>query len=141
MPSADLSHSPPDLPHGQPTIHCDDCQSALYSESQEPSFLLLDQLSIPIIGCDDHIDQFASICSLTTEDTAELLPYQPAGGIPCPGCRLASYNPPHPIIPVENGATVVPACPEHQSKIVNRFQSGLQTQQRLTADLETKSRL
>lgn len=139
VPSTDLSRSPPDPLHGQSTIHCDDCRSELYSESQSPSFLLLDQLSVPVIGCDDHVEQFASVCSLTAEDTAELLSHRPAGGIPCPGCRLAPYNPPHPVIPVGTGATVVLACPEHQSKTVDRFRSGSRTQQRLTADLDPES--
>ncbi len=31
------------------------------------------------------------------------------------------------------------ACPEHQSKIVQRFHTGLQTQQQLRTDLDTTS--
>lgn len=140
MPSADRYRSS-DLLRGQPTIRCEDCRSALYSDGRKPSFLLLDHLSIPVVGCKDHVDQFASICSLTTDDTADLLSHRPAGGIRCPGCRLAPHSPPHPILPVRDGATIVLACSKHQSTVVDRFRSGLRTRQQLTTDLETASEL
>ena len=43
------------------------------------SFLLFDQLELPLIGCDNHLEQFTTICGLTTEETAKLLPHRPAG--------------------------------------------------------------
>ncbi len=121
---------------GQPAIRCDACQSAFHSESQQAvSFLLLDQLTIPIVSCDDHLEQFASICGLTSEDTAKLLDHRPAGGICCPSCRLAPYNVARPMIPVEEGAIVPMACPAHQSEIIQRFHTGLETQHHLSSPL------
>lgn len=119
-------------------IQCDECESAVQSGGQQAlSFLLLDQLTIPVISCDDHLEQFSSVCELTSEDPANLLHHQPAGGLPCPSCRLAPYNAPHPMIQVQDGALVPMACPKHQSEIVQRFQTGLQTQQQLTSGLNT----
>lgn len=129
-----------DVDQGHPPLQCDECQSVLQSDSRQPiSFLLLDQLTIPIIGCDDHLEQFTSICGLTTEDTADLLDHQPAGGICCPGCRLAPYNTAQPMISIQEGAVAVTACPDHQLEIVDRFYTGLQTQQHLTSNLNTNT--
>ncbi|MXV61933.1 hypothetical protein GS429_07660 [Natronorubrum sp. JWXQ-INN-674] len=138
MRSAEFQHSQPDGHEGHSPVNCDECQSALQSESRQSlSFLLLDQLTIPAIGCDEHLEEFRSVCGLTTEDAAELLDHRPAGGISCPSCRLAPYNSAHPMIPIQNGATVVLACPEHQSEIVQRYHTGLQTQTYLTTGFGT----
>lgn len=120
---------------GHPQIQCAACASAL--ESNAPSFLLLDQLTVPLIGCDDHLARFTDICGYTTEGSPELLDHRPAGGVPCPSCHLAPYNPHHPVIPVQDGAVAVLACLDHQSAIVDRFHTGLATQQRLTTSIET----
>lgn len=127
-----------DFQQPQSAIHCDECRSAVQSGSQQAlSFLLLDQLTIPVISCDDHLKQFTSVCGLTSEDTAEFLHYRPAGGISCPSCRLAPYNSAQPMIPVQEGAIVPMACPKHQSEIVQRFHTGLQTQQQISSSLST----
>jgi hypothetical protein len=97
----------------------------------------LDQLTVPLIGCDQHREQFTSVCGLTTESTADLLNHRPAGGINCPSCHLAPHNPGHPMIPVTGGAVAVLACPQHQAEIVDRFRTGLETQQQLTSSLNT----
>jgi len=121
-----------------PPIPCDACESALHSHrSHTISFLLLDQLTLPLIGCDDHLEQFTAVCGITTEHAAELLDHRPAGGISCPSCHLAPHNPNQPLIPVQNGAVAALACPEHQVEIVDRFHTGLDTQQTLTASLDT----
>lgn len=143
-PSWSLRHyimNPPDIHQSQseitdelPAIECDACQSALDPDSQQAaSFLLLDQLRIPVLSCDDHLEQFSSICGLTSDDTATVLHHHPAGGISCPGCRFASYSAAQSIVPVQDGAIVPIACPEHQSKIIQRFHTGLQTHQQLTS--------
>lgn len=138
MPSEEFHQSQADMNHGQSPIHCDDCQAALHSDNQQAvSFLLLDQLTIPLCSCDDHLEQFTSLCGLTTEDTATLLHHHPAGGICCPACRLAPYNSAQPRISLQEGAIAVIACPEHQAEVMNRFQTGLQTHQQLTSTLGT----
>jgi hypothetical protein len=124
--------------HDLPPMQCDACEVALQSpERHMLSFLLLDQLTAPLIGCDDHQQQFASICGYTTEATVELLEHRPAGGVGCPSCGLAASSPHQPLIPVEDGAVSVLACPEHQSEIISRFHTGLDTQHQLTAKLDT----
>lgn len=136
MPPVDFRQSRSDTDAGQPAIHCDECQSALHSERRQAvSFLLLDQLRIPVVSCDDHLERFASICGLTTEDTATVLDHRPAGGICCPGCRLARHNVTQPMIPIEAGAIVSMACPAHQSAIVQRFHTGLETKHHLSSSL------
>ncbi|WP_236035691.1 hypothetical protein [Haloarcula rubra] len=100
-----------------------------------PSFLLLDQLTIPLVGCDTHLTQFTDICEYTTENTADLLDHQPAGDLGCPSCHLSPYDPNYPMIPVQDGAVAVLACPDHQSEIVERFHTGLNTKQQLTTSL------
>ena len=130
-------------PHGEeplstPPVPCAACEAALQSpEQQYLSFLLLDQFTIPVAGCEEHLEQFASTCGYTTDYTAELIAHRPAGGISCPSCHLAPYNLHHPVIPVGTGAVSILACPEHQSEIINRFQAGLDTQQQITTSLQT----
>ena len=138
MPPADASQQQHEDFQRHPPILCDACESALHSHGGDTiSFLLLDQLTLPLIGCDTHLEQFTTICGFTTEDTAELLSHRPAGGISCPSCHLAPYNLNQPLIPVQSGAAAVLACPEHQTEIVERFHTGLEIQQKLTASPDT----
>lgn len=138
MPSAEFEQSQSDIDDDQPVIQCDACQSAVRSDGQHGvSFLLLDQLTIPLVSCEEHLEQFSAICELTTDDTADILDHRPAGGICCPSCRLAPYNAAQPMIPVQGGAIVAMACPNHQSQIVQRFHAGLQTQHQLNSTLDT----
>ena len=138
MSPTDFQQSRSETVDNQPAIDCDACQSVLDPDGQQSvSFLLLDHLRIPLLSCDDHLEQFTSICELTSNDTATLLHHQPAGGISCPGCRFASYSMAQSLVPVQDGAIVPVACPEHQSKIIQRFQTGLQTHQQLTSGLGT----
>ncbi len=99
------------------------------------SFLLLDRLRIPVVGCEDHLDQFASTCELTTVADAELLSHPPAGGIPCPSCRLAPHEPTRAVVPIDGGAVAVVACPEHRDAVVERYGAGVETRQQLTTDV------
>ncbi|ELZ22364.1 hypothetical protein C475_17668 [Halosimplex carlsbadense 2-9-1] len=39
------------------------------------------------------------------------------------------------MVSVEGGMVVLTACPEHQSQILQRFDTGLETHQQLTASL------
>ncbi len=98
------------------------------------SFLLLDRLRIPVVGCDDHLDRFASTCGLTTVEDVDLLSHPPAGGIPCPSCRLAPHEPTRAIVQVDDGAVAVVACPDHRDAVVERYGAGTETRQRLTTD-------
>lgn len=142
MPSSGFDDSESNSIHGHSTVQCSACQSILESNGQQSiSFLLLDQLTIPLLSCDDHLEHFSSICGLTTGDTANILHHRPAGGIRCPSCRLAPYNLGQPMIPVQDGAIAVVACAEHQSETVSRFHTGLQTQQQLTSNFDTSSSL
>lgn len=133
MSPADSSFEP-DSVTGQPPIQCAACESA-FSSNGRPSFLLLDQHTVPVIGCADHLSRFSEICGYTTENAVELLDHRPAGGIGCPSCHLAPNNLQHPVIPVQDGAVGVLACPAHQTEIVGRFRAGLDTQQQLTTSL------
>lgn len=130
-----LSRSEAEDPSG---VHCDACRSVLRSESDRSvSFLLVDELAIPVLGCEEHLRQFAAVCGLSTDDSADLLEHYPAGGIRCPGCRNARHDPSHPVIAVQDGAVVVVACPDHEAAIVDRFRTGLQTREQLNASLGT----
>ncbi|MDS0474005.1 hypothetical protein [Natrinema sp. 1APR25-10V2] len=132
--------SSPDVQQTESAIRCDACQSTVRSGGQQAmSFLLLEGLTVPVLGCDDHLERFSSICGLSSEDAADILHHRPAGGLSCPSCRLAPNNASHPLIQVRDGAIVPIACPEHQSEIVQRFRTGLRTRQRLMSDPVSRS--
>jgi len=133
-----MSPAPESDGHGaHPPVDCDACRAAIRSPNRQTvSFLLLDQFTVPVVGCVDHLEQFASICGLTTEDTATLLSHLPAGGVPCPSCRLAQYSSEQALVPVGEGVTGILACAEHQSHIASRFQTGLQTRDQLRTDID-----
>lgn len=134
-PSAD-----PGANRDQPPVPCDDCRSALASMSRDSvSFLLLDQFTLPVVGCADHLEQFRAVCGLTTDGRAQLLAHQPAGGITCPACRRSSQAAGHAMIPVDSGAAVLLGCPDHQSTIASRYQTGQRTRQQLTDDFDSFS--
>ena len=140
MNQEDTLQSSPEPAHGDQPIQCSACESALQSPGPENiSFLLLDQLTIPLVGCDNHLEEFCSTCGLATGDTADVLPHRPAGGIHCPSCRNAQHKPQQPIIPVGGGGLAILACATHQSDILTRFHTGLQVRHRLNASLDTFS--
>lgn len=115
---------------------CDDCEAALESGGRQAvSFLLVDTLTVPLVGCDAHLEQFRAICEFTSEEPAQLLSHLPAGGIQCPGCRHAHHSPGIPVVMIEGGAVGIPACSTHAEEALDRFQSGLQTRQQLGTDL------
>jgi len=121
----------------RPAVACEDCQSVIDDESDRTvSFLLLDHLTIPVRSCETHLDRFSSICGLTTEDSPRVLDHYPAGGVACPACRNARYDASHPMVAVDGGMVVVTACPDHQSQILGRFDTGLETREQLTATLD-----
>jgi DNA-directed RNA polymerase subunit RPC12/RpoP len=117
-------------------VRCQACESALETPGRDTiSFLLLDQLTVPLVGCADHKRRFGEVCGLTSEHAATLIQHRPAGGVRCPGCRHSTHRPQRPVVPVEGGAVAVLSCPRHADAIVGRFRAGLRTQQRLTASL------
>ena len=119
-------------------VPCDDCRSALDSVSRDSvSFLLLDQFTVPVVGCTDHLEQFRAVCGFTTDGRAELLAHQPAGGITCPACRRGSQAAGHAMIPIAGGAAVLLGCPDHQSKIASRYQTGQRTRRQLADDFDS----
>lgn len=121
-----------------PPIQCEKCRAAFEAPEREATaFLLVDSLTLPIVGCSDHLEHFRTICGHTSQSDAELLQHRPAGGIACPGCRLAPYNPYQPMIPLGDGLINVLACQPHQTEIIDRFETGLQTQQQITSSIDT----
>jgi len=114
---------------------CPDCQAALESGGRQAiSFLLVDTLTVPVVGCDAHLEEFRAICELTTEDSADLLGHLPAGGIQCPACRNRDQSGGMPLVFVEAGAVGVLACETHATDTIECFKSGLQTRQQLGAN-------
>lgn len=137
MDDADTAPHTADALDEHPSIRCEACRSALESPGRDTvSFLLLDQLTIPLVGCETHLEQFRSVCGLTSQNRNELLGYPPAGGLPCPGCRNAAHSVEQPILPLDGGALAVLTCASHRSEIVSRFQTGLETQRQLTTSLD-----
>lgn len=135
---ADVSEEQLADAQGSPPIQCDACESALHSTtSRTVSFLLLDQLTVPLVGCDDHLERFASVCGFTTDQTGSLLDHRPAGGISCPSCQLALTNPEQPVIPVQDGAVALLACPEHQTELIGRFHTGLDAEEQFMMSLDS----
>ena len=130
---------PPAVPGDDgPPVPCGDCRSALAAVTRDSvAFLLLDQFTLPVLGCVDHLEQFRAVCGLTTDGRAELLTHRPAGGITCPACRHASHGGGHAMIPIEGGAAVLLGCPDHQSTIASRYQAGQEARQQLSADLDS----
>lgn len=140
MGNGDSPQSVLDSPYRDQLVQCAACESALQSPGRESvSFLLLDQLTIPLVGYDNHLEEFCSLCGLATEGRAELLDHRPAGGVNCPSCRHAPHKPQQPIIPVGNGRLAVLACATHQPDLFSRFCRGLQLRQHLTAPLDGDS--
>lgn len=123
-----------DAEDGGLDIRCAACRSTLTDMNREAvSFLLLDDLRIPLLGCDVHLETFRSRCGLTTEETAKLLDHRPAGGLACPGCRNAPHINRLTMLPAHDGALSLLACPQHQASAAHRFHTGLHT--RLTTPL------
>jgi hypothetical protein len=121
----------------EPPVPCGACRDAISSPSRDTvSFLLIDQFTVPVVGCETHLERFRAVCGLTSEEPAQLLSHVPAGGVPCPGCRLSSHGTARALLPVRDGAAVVLACPEHQSAIAGRYGAGREAEQRLFGDLE-----
>jgi len=119
-----------------PRPQCEDCAAALQSGGRQAvSFLLVGTLTVPLVGCEAHLEQFRAICEFTSEKPAELLSHVPAGGIQCPGCRHAHHSSGIPVVMIEGGAVGIPACPTHAEEAIDRFQSGLETRQQLGVDL------
>ena len=117
-------------------VPCAACRAALSSPGRETvSFLLLDQFTVPVVGCDDHLERFRAVCGFTTDGSAQLLAHPPAGGVPCPGCRLSGHGTARSLIPIEGGATVVLGCPDHQSAIAQRYRLGRRTREQLRGDI------
>jgi len=132
--------SPTEMPDDEPPVPCADCRSALASASRDSvSFLLLDQFTLPIVGCSDHLERFRAVCGLTTEGRAQLLSHQPAGGITCPACRRSGHGTRNAMIPIDGGAAVLLGCPDHQSTIVSRFETGERTRRQLADDFDSFS--
>lgn len=124
----------------EPPVPCVACRDAISSPSRATvSFLLLDQFTVPVVGCESHLERFRAVCGLTSEGTAQLLSHVPAGGVPCPGCRLSSHGTGRSLLPVGEGAAVVLGCPDHQTAIAGRYQAGREAEQQLFDDFESFS--
>ena len=114
------------------SLPCPDCRAALEATGRDAvSFLLVDSLTVPVVGCEVHLEQFRLLCGLTSEETAKLLSHRPAGGIQCPGCRRADRSHEHPVVRIGHGAAAVLACEAHEADVLNRLQAGLQTRGQL----------
>ncbi|CCQ37477.1 uncharacterized protein Nmlp_3347 [Natronomonas moolapensis 8.8.11] len=136
MDAVDFGDPPAAPADGPQSVRCTACDAALRSPGRDTvSFLLIDHLTIPLVGCPDHIEQFGTVCGLTTEESTTILKHRPAGGIQCPGCRRASHRHRHPVVAVGAGAIGVLACPAHQDDVVGRYRAGLRTRHHLTESI------
>lgn len=116
-----------------PVMSCPDCQAALDATGRHAvSFLLVDSLTLPVVGCEVHLEQFRLVCGLTSENPAQLLSHRPAGGIICPGCRRATQQPTHPIVRIGHGAVAVLGCQTHEQDVLDRYRTGLETRGQLS---------
>jgi hypothetical protein len=123
----------------EPAIQCAACRAALEAPGRDTtSFLLLEQLAIPLVGCATHKREFSDVCELTTDRAAELLDHRPAGGLRCPGCRHSTRRSQQPVVPVGTGGVAVVSCSRHLDDIVGRFRTGLRTRHRLTTSLPSE---
>ncbi|ELZ57433.1 hypothetical protein [Halorubrum hochsteinianum] len=129
-----------DSPDEKQVVRCAACESALRSPGRGSlSFLLLDGLTVPLVGCDDHLEEFRTLCGLATDGRADLLDHRPAGGVNCPSCRHAPQRPRQRVIPVGNGGLAVLACETHQSDVFSRFRTGLRVREHLTDSIDAAS--
>ncbi len=120
----------------EPTPQCADCEAALESGGRQAvSFLLVEALTVPLVGCEAHLEQFRAICEFSSQEPAKLLSHVPAGGIQCPGCRHAHHSPGIPVVMVEGGAVGILGCSTHAEEAIERFHTGLETRQQLGVDL------
>lgn len=129
---------PDDRPaeHSSPNIQCDDCKAALESGGRQAvSFLLIETLTVPLVGCDAHLEQFRALCGLSTDESAKLLSHLPAGGIQCPGCRQSHHSIGMPVVMIEGGAVGIRTCSDHAEAVLDRYQSGLDVRQQIGADV------
>ncbi|MFD1641488.1 hypothetical protein [Halohasta litorea] len=118
-----------------PVPSCPDCQAALEATGRDAvSFLLVDSLTLPVVGCEVHLEQFRLVCGLTSENPARLLSHRPAGGIICPGCRRASRQPTHPIVRIGQGAVALIGCQSHEKDVIDRYRAGRETRGQLNVD-------
>jgi len=119
-----------------PEPQCKDCAAALDSGGRQAvSFLLFDSLTVPLVGCEAHLELFRAICELTADSSAKLLSHVPAGGILCPGCQRAPSGSGMPVVFFEAGAVGVLGCSKHAEDVLNRFEFGLELRQQLGADV------
>jgi len=117
-------------------LECEDCKAALEAGGRQAiSFLLVDTLTVPLVGCEAHLEQFRAICELTSEESATLLSHVPAGGIQCPGCRRSNHGMGVPVVLVEAGVVGVLGCSTHAQDVLDRFQSGLEIRRQLGSDV------
>ncbi len=136
MRDADDADRVADAGDGEHRIQCAACRAALDAPGRDTvSFLLLEQLAIPLVGCATHKQEFSDVCELTTDQAAELLEHRPAGGLRCPSCRHSTHQAQQPVIPVGTGGVAVVSCSRHLDDIVERFQTGLRTRHQLTTSL------
>jgi len=78
MGTVELDHPPADPADSPSSIRCTACDAALRSPGRDTvSFLLVDQLTIPLVGCPDHLTQFSTVCGLTNyySMSASRVPY------------------------------------------------------------------
>lgn len=140
MDTVDSLQRPVEPPDWEQSMRCPACATALQAPGRETvSFLLVDQLTIPLLGCDTHLEQLRSLCALAADTGAKLLPHRPAGGVTCPGCRYAGHSSHHPIVPLGSGRLAILACSTHESDIISRIQTGRRVRHHLDASLDAVS--